>query len=122
MKRQLIITLVIVVLVIVGVLVYVSVAGNDDKYNVQNREDCLSLRGKWAILGNPLPGTGVPECILPTSDAGEECTDSSQCESWCQAPEGSESGASVVGTCYAWEKDDCSQEVMGGIAQTGVCV
>lgn len=40
---------------------------------------CEARGGKWEQRGF----VGVLKCNLPTSDAGKECTDSSQCESVC---------------------------------------
>ena len=58
---------------------------------------------------------------IPTSDSGKECTDSIQCESYCQAPKGSEIGAKVVGSCYEFMAAICMQEVRNGIADATWC-
>jgi hypothetical protein len=38
-------------------------------------------------------------CVFPAKDAGTVCTDSSQCEGPCDAPEGSPAGWEGAGTC-----------------------
>ena len=55
-------------------------------------------------------------CVLPTSDAGDACTDSSQCESWCQAPKNTPYDTPVTGTCFGFTHASCGQEVNNGIA------
>jgi len=40
--------------------------------------DCLANGGRWEVLGFSGPG-----CNLPTSDGGEACQDSEECESGC---------------------------------------
>ncbi len=62
-----------------------------------------------------------PSCNLPTSDKGKECTDSSQCESFCQAKEGAEIGSEGTGICYGYQWDYCQQAVRGGIVQSMEC-
>jgi len=52
-----------------------------------------------------------PECNFPTMDAGKECTDSNQCESFCQVKEGTEIGSMATGECYGFNLAICMQEV-----------
>jgi len=47
----------------------------------KDKETCLAKNGKWAKIGL-FP---EEECNLPTSDAGRECSDVSQCEGTCLA-------------------------------------
>lgn len=50
------------------------------------------------------------ECNYPTNDAGKNCTDSTQCESYCEAPKEAENGEKVVGKCYGFEFAKCIKE------------
>lgn len=84
-----------------------------------DKESCEALGGKWQIWRN-IPNAS-PECNLPTSDAGKPCLDSSECESYCEAPEGAEVGAEVEGRCYGYQIAICMQEVRNGIAKPEWC-
>ena len=61
------------------------------------------------------------KCHLPTFDGGKACTDSSQCESYCQAPGGTEIDTEIIGQCYGFEEAICMQEVRDGIADAEWC-
>jgi hypothetical protein len=50
-----------------------------------------------------------------------ECSDSSQCQSFCQAKEGSEINSESIGMCYGHELAICMQEVVNGIVQPEWC-
>ena len=87
---------------------------------MDNKKTCEEQGGIWSIWSNI--ENPIKECNLPTSDGGKECTDSSQCESYCQAPEDSEIDSSVIGKCYEWKKTIvCMQEVRSGIADATWC-
>jgi len=79
---------------------------------------CEARGGKWEGVDN-LNGTSV--CNLPTIDNGKTCTDSNQCESYCQAPTEAATGAKVSGTCYGFTKSTCMKEVKNGIAGAEWC-
>ena len=88
--------------IIVGIAVAISVAiGISSLSSDQQSEDFIH----------------PPKYLLesPTSDGGKECTDSSQCESYCQAKEGAEVGSHVTGMCYAFKEATCMEEVIDGI-------
>lgn len=58
---------------------------------------------------------------LHTSDYGKECTDSSQCESYCQA-QGGKPGMKAKGICFGWtEFTGCIREIKNGIIQEPLC-
>lgn len=80
---------------------------------------CVAEGGKWTVVDDHGQMVGV--CIPATSDAGSACSDSDDCESWCQAPVGTEVGAEVEGTCYGWVDTDCIQAVEDGMAEAEVC-
>ena len=85
-----------------------------------DRISCEQAGGKWGSWRDMLNAT--PECNLPTSDAGKECTDSSQCESYCQAEEGAKRGDQASGRCYEWKSVyTCMQEVRGGVVDVTWC-
>ncbi|NJL44146.1 MAG: hypothetical protein HC945_02415, partial [Nitrosarchaeum sp.] len=85
----------------------------------KERERCIEDGGLWGEH-YPTPDD-KPWCIEATDDGGEPCTDSSQCESWCQAPPGSKQGDPVNGTCYPYNEADCTQGVRNGTAQGRGC-
>jgi hypothetical protein len=81
-------------------------------------EECTAAGGRWI---QTMKGDRY-YCVLPTSDGGEPCTDSDQCESWCEAPADAQSGDQVTGTCSEWQGGaSCVREVVDGKAQPQVC-
>jgi hypothetical protein len=84
-----------------------------------DKESCEAHGGKWGMWRNAIDAT--PECNLPAADAGEKCTDSSQCESYCQVPKDTEIGSKVEGKCYKYKVANCMQEVKNGIANAKWC-
>ena len=76
--------------------------------------------------GGSIRGVGsisYPVCVIPYSDAGKVCTDSSQCTGKCQA-ERADSGAPTTGQCQAdsHDKFGCYSEIVAGVAQGTVCL
>lgn len=49
--------------------------------NLQAYRACIERGGKWVILGS----MGEPDCISPTTDGGNKCANSFQCQSICIA-------------------------------------
>ena len=62
-----------------------------------------------------------PVCDMPTLDAGKECSDSSQCESYCLAREGEEIGSSESGQCSGFHEFICIQLVRDGLVDPKLC-
>jgi hypothetical protein len=67
--------------------------------------DCLARSGRWEVLGFSGPG-----CNLPTSDGGQACQDSQDCESVCladpkRAMTDDEFGKEHVGLCSPWKEN-----------------
>ena len=117
-----ILIIVVLVLILIAFFVGYSININDGRTNsYSSKTSCETIGGKWGVFFNS--PFSVEECNLPTSDAGEECTDSTQCESYCQAPTGSGVGSSVSGTCHGfiYSLDGCSQSVEKGIVQHELC-
>ena len=86
---------------------------------ISGKEQCEITGGLWGIWGNSLSTTA--SCNPATSDVGKECTDSSQCQSFCQAKEGSEINSESIGMCYGHELAICMQEVRNGVVQNEWC-
>ena len=82
-------------------------------------EQCQAMGGMWGIWGNAVD---APEqCNPPTFDEGATCTDSAQCQSYCQAKGGAEIGSNESGNCYGFELAICMQEVRNGMVQPEWC-
>jgi len=86
---------------------------------VETENSCEIAGGLWGIWGNRAPATA--SCNPSTSDVGMECSDSSQCQSFCQAKEGSEINSETTGMCYGYELAICMQEVLNGVVQHEWC-
>ncbi len=84
----------------------------------ENRE-CEMAGGLWGIWSNAMDAGEL--CNMPTSDAGMKCSDSTECQSFCQAKEGSEAESQDTGMCYGYEHALCMQEVRDGIVQSEWC-
>jgi hypothetical protein len=126
MKTKCYYILAFIVVVVAGFVVYSRTQQIEKPSVVQNtviaptdKESCETRGGKWEIWRDMPEAT--PECNLPTADGGEECADSSQCESYCQAPRGTEIGVKIVGECYRFEIAVCMQEVNDGVASAEWC-
>ena len=87
--------------------------------SISENKECEINGGVWGVWGNAFP---IEEsCNLSTLDAGVECTDSSQCQSFCQAKEGSEINSETTGMCYGYELAICIQTVEDGVVQNELC-
>ena len=71
----------------------------------------------------PVCLSGVPACVTPYADAGQACSDSSECEGMCLYEGSPDLDAEVTGSC---QRDDnpcgCFGEVVDGKAQVALCV
>ena len=61
----------------------------------QAEEACEARGGIWDRFGK----LQAKRCNLPTTDAGQPCSDSRACEGWCVAPEAADVESSVTGSC-----------------------
>ncbi len=86
---------------------------------IPGKEQCEIAGGLWGIWGNQVSATA--SCNQSTSDVGMQCTDSSQCQSFCQANQGAEILSEEGGTCYGYELAICMQEVHNGVVQPEWC-
>ena len=80
---------------------------------------CEISGGLWGIWNNISSATS--SCNHPTSDEGISCTDSSQCQSYCQVNDGAEINSDGVGICHGYELAVCMQEVRNGTVQPEWC-
>jgi hypothetical protein len=82
----------------------------------ESEQACLAAGGNWANIGLP----GMPKrCDLKAGDANRSCTDSSQCEGMCLAPESVPPGASATGHCSPYVRNFGNlREVVNGKVET----
>lgn len=93
-----------------------------------NQKDCEARGGQWGPLGL----SPNPVCLLPTTDGGKICTDSSQCEAGCVAnltPEQYDQvvrrrlPVSTTGICMYWRTSiGCHAYVENGVVSQILCV
>jgi hypothetical protein len=67
----------------------------------QTAVECAARGGNWTTLGLPYPGK-PKVCDLKATDSGKVCSDSSQCQGSCIAPDSVASGVKASGTCSAY--------------------
>ncbi|MCV0412934.1 hypothetical protein [Nitrosarchaeum sp.] len=84
MKRVLVIVPIVITVIAVGIIFIVD----SEKFQ------CL-LKGGIMLQGL----SSKPWCNLPTSDAGKECTDLSQCQGYCKPNNESELNNEIIGIC-----------------------
>jgi len=67
---------------------------------------------------------GTPACVKPFPDAGKVCTDESECQGMCKAPESAIVGSSSTGTCQADTHDiyGCYDKIERETVVEGVCL
>jgi len=78
-----------------------------------NEQDCLDQGGMWGPQGR----AQTEMCDMPAMDAGNACTDSSQCQGLCMASE-----TSSTGTCSPRTVNFGCHDVMVDGAQMGICI
>jgi hypothetical protein len=67
----------------------------------QTETECSAQGGNWTTLGLPYPSK--PKiCDLKTTDSGKLCSDSTECQGSCVAPEGVASSRKATGACSAY--------------------
>jgi hypothetical protein len=67
----------------------------------QTEAECAARGGTWTTLGLPYPGK-PKVCHLKAEDSGKVCSDSSECQGSCVAPDNVASGTKASGTCSAY--------------------
>ena len=78
-----------------------------------NEQDCLDQGGMWGPQGR----AQTEMCDMPAMDAGNSCTDSSQCQGLCLASE-----TSSTGTCSPRTVNFGCHDVMVDGTQMGICI
>jgi len=106
MNKQYFIIVGIVIAIALGAILIYLQTGEDISSGISEQKQCEMEGGLWGIWGNAVPV--VLTCNPSTSDIGKECTDSSQCQSFCQAKEGAQIGIEDTGMCYAYELAICT--------------
>ena len=82
------------------------------------QEKCLEEGG---FVGIDAPGASA--CFKPFADAGKACSDKSQCQGFCRAPDGAAVGARSTGTCQSYTHFyyGCYNEIRKGTVVGGMC-
>ena len=96
-----------------------TVDGKHFVESIPESKECEMSGGLWGTWSNSQHAE--ESCNPSTTDVGMECSDSSQCQSFCQAKEGSEIDSESTGMCYGYELALCMQEVANGIVQPEWC-
>lgn len=78
-----------------------------------NEQDCLAQGGAWGPQGR----LQMEMCDLPASDAGQPCTDSSQCQGLCLA-----SGTPTTGLCSPRTLNFGCFDVIEDGSKMGLCI
>ena len=84
-----------------------------------DQEQCRAEGG--AVRGVGMFGN--PACVKPFADAGKVCSDKSECQGLCKAPENSVVGSRSTGICQKDTHDiyGCYNEVKQGAVVAGMC-
>jgi hypothetical protein len=95
---------------------------------LQDQASCEALGGRWGQIGL----APREACNLPTTDAGETCSDSDECESLCLADLTEEQKSQVnrgdlwlrtTGQCAAWQSlAGCLAPVENGVVSSILCI
>ena len=85
-----------------------------------DQEQCTSEGG--AVRGVGMFGT--PVCVKPFQGAGKDCSDKSECQGLCKAPQNSIVGSRSDGTCQKDTHDiyGCYDKIERGIVVGGICL
>ena len=83
------------------------------------QDKCLTEGG---FLGG-VDAVGRPTCLKPFADAGKVCSDKSQCQGFCRAPDGAAVGSRSTGTCQSYTHFyyGCYNEIRKGTVVGGMC-
>lgn len=83
-------------------------------------EQCRSEGGSVRGVGM----FGTPACVKPYPDAGKICSDKSECQGLCKAPERGVVGSRSTGTCQKDTHDiyGCYDMIEAGTVVAGICL
>ena len=81
---------------------------------------------KCSAEGGYVEGVGIfglPACIKPYADAGNACSDESDCEGLCIVDAEIPVGSKALGHCQKSDYDSfgCFNKVVAGIVEAGIC-
>lgn len=84
-----------------------------------DQTSCEAQGGRWGRFGL----MEKEQCNRPTTDAGKECSDHSECESDCVTEDAVPAGTEVTGKCFEWTVTlgRCLNGVKDGKAQGVIC-
>ena len=95
----------------------------------QSRADALAKidQKQCKAEGGTVRGVGMfgtPACVKPFPDAGKVCSDKSDCQGLCKAPERGAVGSRSTGTCQNDTHDiyGCHNKIEQGIVVVGMCL
>jgi len=105
----------IAVIILIGIIIAILLT-QQTVITPIDKESCEARGGKWGLWDCGDRPDCIPKCNEATLDGGKECSDSSECETYCEAPEGADEGSQAVGKCSGWEikLTDCMQEIEDG--------
>ena len=88
--------------------------------SLKSEQACVAQQGEWRKVGKRQRFA----CILPASDAGKACTDSSQCEVACVSPSlSAQPAGEVTGQCQATtHRFGCRAFVENGKVGPALCI
>jgi len=86
--------LLVIVLCIVGCAPEIALQDGVKRLSAQERRECVAQGGRVERIL-----IGAEGCVRPTTDGGNPCTDSSQCQGRCDAPFAAKADVAVTGTC-----------------------
>ena len=78
---------------------------------------CESANGRWGATQH-----NAFSCFPVAPDFGATCSDSAECSYRCEAPHGTPTGTTAVGSCVSPIGVGCSQELVHGVAQQEQCL
>jgi hypothetical protein len=83
----------------------------------QTETECIAKGGAWTTLGLPMPDK-PKTCDLKATDSGKHCTDSSECQGICLAPQSAQAGSRAAGQCSVYLSNFGNvRQVSGGVVE-----
>ena len=85
-----------------------------------DQEQCTSAGGTVRGVGM----FGTPACVKPFPDSGKSCSDKSECQGLCKAPESAVIGSRSTGACQKDTHDvyGCYNKIERGKVVAGMCL
>ena len=90
----------------------------ENKPEAYTESECKEAGGEWLYI--KFESQFI--CEIATKDGGKECSDNSQCMSFCEASISASPGEKVPGKCYPfYDWRGCTQGVKNGKAEIEAC-